>query len=407
MTQASERLHKHRGPVIFDEFFNLGYETSASPFLTTESRRWGHNLPLKSSLLSAVLLFVGFLLFHFFEVKPLAYLLLVSVYFFAGIPSLIDSIEDLMNLQINIDVLMTLAAFSSVLIGSGFEGGLLLVLFALSGSIEAAVTGKAKGAISGLKKLSPSRACVLKEDGNLVERAVQDIEVGATILVKAGEVVPLDGEVIKGSSSVNLVHLTGENLPIPKKVKDTVPAGAMNVEGSLTVRVTHTSADSTLAKIVELVTQAQEARPKLQRWFDTVSERYAIGIILASLLFTILLPWVLHIPVLGTEGSLYRSLAFLIAASPCALILAIPIAYLSAVSVCARMGILLKGGITLDALASSTVIAFDKTGTLTTGNLKCLGMEAITPVEKGEQELALGVAAAMETGAVHPNVGPR
>ncbi len=170
-------------------------------------------------------------------------------------------------------------------------------------------------------------------------------------------------------------------------------SGALNLDGVLTVKVTHTSADSTVARIVNLVTQAQEARPRLQRWFDKVSERYAVAIILLSLFFTISMPFVLGIDVLGVEGSLYRSLAFLIAASPCALILAIPIAYLSAVSVCAKQGILLKGGITLDALASCRAIAFDKTGTLTTGNLTCLGVEALN---SGDVNQAISVAAAME-----------
>ncbi len=391
-----QRVHK---VVIFDEFFELGLAESSSPFLTPASRPWAVNIPLKVSLLSAGLLTTSFGLFFVPEMIPLSYLLLVLVYFFAGVPSLIESIEDLANLQINIDVLMTLAAFSSVLIGSGFEGGLLLVLFALSGSIEDAVTAKAKGSISGLKKLSPSKAIVLKEDGTTIDRAVADIAVGTTILVKAGEVVPLDGKVTKGASTVNLVHLTGESIPVPKNIGDAVAAGALNLDGVLTVKVTHTSADSTVARIVNLVTQAQEARPQLQRWFDKVSERYAVSIILLALFFTMSMPFALGIDVLGVEGSLYRSLAFLIAASPCALILAIPIAYLSAVSVCAKQGILLKGGITLDALASCHAIAFDKTGTLTTGNLTCLGIEALN---SGDINQAISVAAAMEKNAVHP-----
>ena len=135
-------------------------------------------------------------------------------------------------------------------------------------------------------------------------------------------------------------------LSVAKGLDDKVAAGARNLDGALTIRVTHTSADSTLAKIVQLVTSAQEARPKLQRWFDKVSERYAIGIIGMSVVFAATFPFLLGLNVLGVEGSIYRSLAFLIAASPCALILAIPIAYLSAVSICAKKGILLKGGIT-------------------------------------------------------------
>ena len=182
--------------------------------------------------------------------------------------------------------------------------------------MEDAVTAKAKGAINALYKLTPSVAFVLNDDGTLIERSVKDVRVGNTILIKAGEVVPLDGNVIEGISSVSLVHLTGENLPLTKKVGDDVPAGARNFEGALSVQVTRTSSDSSIARIIQLVTQAQEARPKLQRWFDSLSKGYATAIISLSALFAVILPYLLDIPFLGYEGALYRSIAFLIAASP-------------------------------------------------------------------------------------------
>lgn len=389
-------------PVVFEEFFELGLPESISPFLKPSSRGWGANLTLKASIAAAFLLLLSFVLSFYHHFMPISSFLLILVYFMAGIPSLIESIEDLLELEINIDILMTLAAFSSVLIGSGIEGALLLVLFALSGSIEDAVESKAKSSISSLNKLSPTKACVIDADGTLLERALSDIPIGSKILVKSGQVVPLDGVVIEGISSVNLVHLTGENLPVTKKVGDTVAAGARNLEGALVLNVTHISADSTLARIIQLVTQAQEARPALQRWFDKLSRGYAITIILLAGLFALTLPLVVGIPFLGIEGSVYRGLAFLIAASPCALIIAIPIAYLSAISVCARKGILLKGGITLDALASCTAMAFDKTGTLTTGDLTCEGLESMESSSKEEINQALSVAYAMERNAVHP-----
>jgi heavy metal translocating P-type ATPase len=386
-------------PPVFEEFFELGQE-SVSPFLKIDSRKWGANLTLKASIAAAFLLVGSFVLSRFPVTEPLSYILLVLVYFLAGIPSLIESVEELSDFDINIDILMTLAAFSSVFIGSGLEGGLLLVLFAFSGAMEDAVTAKAKTALSSLHKLSPTLATVVQEDGNLIERSVKDISIGTTILIKAGQVVPLDGIVIEGISSVNLVHLTGENLPIRMQEGDTVPAGGRNLEGALTLRVTLTSADSTLSKIINLVTQAQESRPVLQRWFDKLSRGYALTIISLSALFAITLPFFLDIPWRGVEGSIYRAVAFLIAASPCALIIAIPIAYLSAVSACAKKGILLKGGITLDALASCQAVSFDKTGTLTTGNLACEGIEVLEG--DGDIDKALGVAYAMEKNAVHP-----
>lgn len=394
--------HGVKQTIPFEEFFELGQEESASPFLTPASRKWGKHLPLKSALSAAVLLTIAFGLSFIQGYGALSNLLLVIVYFIAGVPSLIEAAEELSDFEINIDILMTLAAFSSVLIGSSMEGALLLVLFSISGSLENAVTTKAKSAISSLHKLSPSKAFVLESDGKIIERSIKDITVATHILVKSGQVVPLDGIVIDGSSSVNLVHLTGENEPILKKIGDSVAAGARNMEGALTLSITHTSADSTLARIIQLVTQAQESRPALQRWFDKLSKGYALTIILLSALFAVSLPWIMGIPFLGMEGGIYRALAFLIAASPCALIIALPVAYLSAIGSCARKGILLKGGITLDALASCSVIAFDKTGTLTTGELT---LEAIVGLEQYPQEKmqqALAAAYSLENNVVHP-----
>jgi heavy metal translocating P-type ATPase len=385
---------------LFEHYFELGKPETESPFITKISRPWGKNLDLKGSLAAALLLIIAFIFSFHQTLAPIGSVLLVSVYFLAGIPSLIESIEDLASLDVNIDVLMTLAAFSSVFIGSGFEGGLLLVLFSISGAMEDAVRTKATSAINALHKLSPTKATVIDSGGLLVERSVKDISLNEKILVRSGQIVPLDGIVVEGTTSVNLVHLTGENFPVTKGVGDEIAQGARNLEGSVTLQVNRTSSDSTLAKIIELVTQAQEARPALQRWFDSLSRSYAIGIILAALIFALSLPFLVSIPFFGNEGSLYRALAFLIAASPCALIIAIPIAYLSAVSSCASMGILLKGGIALDQFASCQMIAFDKTGTLTTGELTLTGI-TVLDVQLTEQR-ALHVAKAMEKGAIHP-----
>lgn len=392
-------IPKQKTAIVFDEFFEMGLEDHLSPFLTPHSRRWGVGTMLKASLLATALLVFAFGLRFVPNGIPLSNFCLVGVYFFAGIPALIESVEDITRLEINIDILMTLAAFSSVLIGSPMEGGMLLVLFALSGSMEDAVTEKAKGAISSLYKLSPSTATVIGEHGDLHELSIKDIVPGTKILIKSGEVVPLDGNVIEGISSVNLVHLTGENRPVVKKTKDLVPAGAQNLEGTLTLEVTRPSSESTVARIIKLVTLAQDSKPKIQRWFDRVSKRYAAAVIFLTAFFAASFPFIFGVAFLGEEGSLYRAIAFLIAASPCALIIATPIAYLSAISTCARQGILLKGGVTLDALERCSVIAFDKTGTLTKGELECV---EITPLQDKNSDIALSAAYALERHAVHP-----
>jgi heavy metal translocating P-type ATPase len=318
-----------------------------------------------------------------------------------GTPALLNTIEDVKNLEINIDVLMTLAAFLSFLIGSQMEGGLLLVLFAFSGAMEDSVTRRAKGALLNLNQLSPTVGMVIEKDGTLFQKSVREIDVGTHLLVRAGEMVPLDGNVIDGSSFVNLVHLTGESVPISKSPGDEIQAGSRNLDGTLTVKVTKTSAESTLSKIIKLINEAQGMKPKLQRFLDKFGKRYAITIIGLFFLFALTLPYLFTIPFLGIEGSLYRALTFLIAASPCALIIATPTAYLSAISACARKGILLKGGVTLDAFAACHTIAFDKTGTLTTGKLKCTGVESVGPTPYSIPE-ALEIASALERHVTHP-----
>ncbi len=391
---------KPSSPYQFDEFFSSGLNETVSPFLTPTSRNWGKNLGIKTSLLSAVFLLLSFL--FSFSTPPLSSLFLAAVFFLAGVPAILNALEDLKSLEININMLMTLAAFLSLFIGSGIEGALLLVLFELSGAMEEAVTKKTKGSLHRLRTLSPTIALVLDEDGSYFEKSVKEIEVGTRILVKAGEIVPLDGIVREGTSSVNLVHLTGESLPVVKKVDMEVPAGARNLEASLTVEITRKSADSTLSRIIDLITKAAEAKPTVQRFLDRFGKKYASTIILLTFLFIFLLPLLLQIPFWGMEGSIYRSLAFLIAASPCALIIATPTAYLSAISSCASQGILLKGGIVLDALASCRKIFFDKTGTLTTGQLRCVAFEPLDGKASIPLLTALGIASSMEKNVVHP-----
>lgn len=383
-------------PYQFDEFFASGRAETISPFLTPKSRRWGKNLPLKSALLAAFLLLLSFLLSWINT--PASHLCLASVYFLAGTPALIDSIKDLSNLEINIDVLMTIAALLSIIIGSGIEGALLLVLFAISGSMEEAVMQKTKSALLSLRQMAPKRALLLTKDNEVYERSVSEVPVGALILVQAGEIVPLDGQIISGHSEVNLAHLTGEHVPRPCHTGDEIPAGARNIEGSFTLQVTRTSRDSTLARIIELITHAQEAKPTVERFLSRFGKWYASSIMLLALLFAGALPLLFGLSFLGVEGSIYRALTFLIAASPCALIIATPTAYLSALSSCARKGLLLKGGAVLDALAESFLIAFDKTGTLTTGQLTC---SRVVPV-LGTNKKALAIAASLERQALHP-----
>ncbi|MCE5292981.1 MAG: cation-translocating P-type ATPase [Chlamydiales bacterium] len=397
---ATRHSHSHEFDVR--DFFETGLEESASPFLTPGARKLSRNFALKSSILSSFFLAISYWLSFYPQYAPISAILLASVYLIVGGPALINAVEDIfLHRDCNIDVLMTLAAFSAIFMGSGFEGALLLVLFALSGAIEDTVSLKAKNALLELHRIVPLKAYVL-EEGELHERAIQDVPIDAIVLVRAGEVVPLDGLIIDGASQVSLVHLTGESVPVRKVTGDDVPSGAQVIDGSLTVKVTHVSQDSTVSRIVQLITDAQSAKPVLERWFDSFSRIYSLSIIGLFVLFAVSFPYLFGMSWLGKEGSIYRSLAFLITSSPCALILAVPIAYLSALGACARKGIVLKGGVVLDALEKTNMVAFDKTGTLTLGELT---LDSITgPFEDlgVTQDEVLSLAATLERNAVHP-----
>jgi len=382
-----------------ETYINSNYAKEHCPFIKGNTSFLSKNLGLKTALLAAAFLLTSFLTSLSFP--PLANLLLLFVYIFAGTHALIESIDDLIHLRINIDVLMTLAAFFSVVIGSPFEGGLLLVLFAISESMEDATSRKTTASIQSLHKLSPKRALVIRGKEDFLEKATEDVKTGEKIFIKVGATIPLDGKILEGHCELNLAHLTGESVPVSKGPGDLVPAGAISTDGSLTVEVTTTSSSSTLARIINLITEAQSSKPKLQRFFDKFSQTYALIIIGLSALFAAFLPFITQCAYFGPEGSIFRSLAFLIAASPCALIIAVPTAYLSAISSCAKKGVLLKGGIILDALAKCKTFVFDKTGTLTTAELALVDIE-LQEGDKSSKNALLQIAASLEKNSTHP-----
>jgi heavy metal translocating P-type ATPase len=382
----------------FDDFIASNYAENASPFLTPHGKGLQKNLLLKGALISAVCLIIAVLIRNIS--LEISYILLAIVYFFCGTPSLIGALRDMSHRMLNIDILMTLAAFVALLMGSAFEGALLLVLFELSGAMEEAVLFKTQKALFALKELKPKRGLLLKDDGTVLERSICDIPIGSKILVPPGEIVPLDGIIIEGKAFINIAHLTGESLPISVEKGIKVPAGAKNIDGRIVVLVERINADSTISKITDLITSAQSSKPTLQTLFDRFSSKYAATVILLFFLFALTLPFFTHLKFLGKEGALYRSLAFLITASPCALILATPTTYFSAISSCLKKGILLKGGNVLDAITRCHTVAFDKTGTLTTGSLKVYKIKKI----KGslDENTLLGLALTLEQNTTHP-----
>ena len=389
--------------LAISEYFSSGKSEEISPFLTSDSREWAKNLPLKISVLAALVLLAAFILSFFDNLKHLSGFLQVTVYFAVGVPALIDAAYEVKKVKVNIDVLMVLAAFLAIFIHSSLEGCLLLVLFSFSHSLETFVTNKAKSTLNHLNQLAPTTALVFNKYGKTTEKSVKDVNVGETIFVRQGEIIPLDGKVIDGTSSLNVSHLTGEHIPISVDLGYEVPAGALNLDGSLKIEVTKTGSHSTISRIIQLICEAHVTKPKLQSWFDRFSQIYSLFVIFSSLFFAIFIPiFFSKLTYFGIEGSIYRALAYLIVASPCALIIAVPVAYISAINSCAKQGVILKGGLTLDTLAKVDAIAFDKTGTLTSGELECVQIQTLDGAEITDQNKVLSIAKGLEEHAVHP-----
>ncbi|KAK8955629.1 hypothetical protein KSP40_PGU012892 [Platanthera guangdongensis] len=338
-----------------------------------------------------------------------------------GVSAALDAVLSVAGGKINIHVLMAFAAFASVFMGNALEGAFLLAMFSLAHIAEEYFTSRSNVDVKELKDNHPDHALKLEFDEDTLPQfanlnykkiPVQQLELGSYILVRAGEAVPVDGEVFQGASTITIEHLTGESKPVDRKVGDTLPGGARNLEGMMIVKTTKSWEDSTLNKIMRLTEEGQLNKPKLQRWLDEFGEQYSKVVVALSLAVTLLGPVIFKWPFIGTSvyiGSIYRALGLMVAASPCALAVA-PLAYATAISSCASKGILLKGGHVLDAIAACDVVAFDKTGTLTTGKLMC---KAIEPIhghrDQGDpccnpncENEALAIAAAMEKGTTHP-----
>ncbi|MBN0976021.1 heavy metal translocating P-type ATPase [Pseudomonas hygromyciniae] len=270
----------------------------------------------------------------------------------------------LKNLNLNINALMSIAVTGAILIGQWPEAAMVMFLFTVAELIEAKSLDRARNAISGLMQMTPEQATVRQADGSWVEQEVKVIELGAIVRVRPGERIGLDGEVTAGQSTIDQAPITGESLPIEKTVGDKVFAGTINQAGSLEYRVTAAASNSTLARIIHAVEQAQGSRAPTQRFVDSFSKIYTPAVFLFAL-------GVALIPPLFMGGVwfdwIYRALVLLVVACPCALVISTPVTIVSGLAAAARKGILIKGGVYLEAGYKLDYLALDKTGTITHG----------------------------------------
>ncbi|MEL7060379.1 MAG: heavy metal translocating P-type ATPase [Acidobacteriota bacterium] len=332
------------------------------------------------------------------EMPALAWAGWAMAYVFGGWAGVVAGFASLRRATVDIDLLMILAALGALAIGAPFEGAMLLFLFSLSNLLQDVAIDRSRSAIRSLMTLRPDAARVRRGSADAerwVETPLGEVEVGDVFRVVPGERLPLDGQVVAGTGEVDQATLTGESMPVAKAVGDRVYAGTMNGSGSLDVEVTRREAESTLARMIALVEEAQSEKSQTQRLIDRWEQPYAACVIGGTALLFALGP-----SLYGGSWSeaFYRAMTAMVAASPCALVISTPATVLSAIAAAARSGVLFKGGVHVETAGAVRAVAFDKTGTLTAGRTRYLGADMLADLDENQ---ALALAAGVQAHSEH------
>jgi cation-transporting P-type ATPase J len=305
-------------------------------------------------------------------------------------------LQALKDKTLDVDLLMVAAAIGAAAIGQVLDGGLLIVIFAVSGALEAVATHRTAQAVRGLLDLAPQQATRLTDTGEQ-EVATDTLGVGDVILVRPGERIGADGHVLDGASDVDQATITGEGLPVAKTVGDEVFAGTANGTGALRVKVSKAAHDSVVARIVTMVEQASATKAKTQLFIEKIEQRYSVAMVAATVALFVI-PLLLGAPL---QATLLRAMTFMIVASPCAVVLATMPPLLAAMANAGRHGVLVKSAVVMEQLGQTTRVAFDKTGTLTQGTPRVAEIRVLPNTGMDSDEL-LGWAAAAENPSEHP-----
>ncbi|MEU2182890.1 heavy metal translocating P-type ATPase [Streptomyces thermolilacinus] len=308
-----------------------------------------------------------------------------------------EGLRALREKTLDVDLLMVVAALGAAAIGQYLDGGLLIVIFAVSGALEALATRRTADSVRGLLDLAPARAVRLRADGTEETVDAAALTVGDTVLVRPGERLPADGTVVDGASDVDQATITGEPLPVAKTPGDQVFAGTLNGTGALRVAVAKDPADSVIARIVAMVEEASATKAPTQLFIEKIEQRYSVGVVVATLaLFALPLAFGA-----AFEETLLRAMTFMIVASPCAVVLATMPPLLSAIANAGRHGVLVKSCVVMERLGAVDRVALDKTGTLTEGAPRVAEVR-VPPGSTLTEDQVLALAAAAELPSEHP-----
>jgi Cd2+/Zn2+-exporting ATPase len=372
---------------------SLGYTIPAAGL-----RSWfQENRELLFSLAAGLLVLVGWAGGRFLGLpQPVSLALYIGAYILGGWDVSRHAFHTLRERHFDTDLLMVIAALGAAVLGAFAEGALLLFLFSLGHALEERALERARNAIKALADLAPRTALVRRNDAE-VETPVEQLQFDDVVIVKPGARLPADGVVAVGRSAVNQAPVTGESLPVDKAPGDPVFAGTINGEGALEVRVTRLAKDSTLARVMQMVEEAQTQKSPTQQTVERF-ERIFVPAVLIGALLVIFVPPIFGVPI---RESFLRAMTLLVAASPCALALGTPAAILAGVAQAARNGVLVKGGAHLENLGRLKAIAFDKTGTVTYGRPELTDIVALANAGRDAAAL-LALAAALESRSGHP-----
>ena len=370
--------------------------SSDRPGLTLEATWWERHKLAVATAGCALFLIAGSAGAAFGAPRIAVVLFYALAYVSGGWYSLLSGVATLTGeRRIDVDLLMVLAALAAASIGEWIEGGVLLFLFSLSNALQSYAMQRTRRAITALISLRPHEALKVEPDGQARLVPIEELAVGDTILVRPGELIPIDGVIQGGNSFIDESSITGESLPREKGPGDEVFAGTLNQHGSLEVRVTRPAEETVLAKIIRTVEEAERERAPTQRRIEIVEQYYAAAVIFLTLAAAII-PAALGHP---WSESIYRAITLMVVASPCAVAMAAPAPIVAALANGARSGVLFKGGVHLENMATIHAVAFDKTGTLTEGTPT---VTDVVPVGEWDREQLLAVSAGIEQRSEHP-----
>jgi Cd2+/Zn2+-exporting ATPase len=379
---------------VVKEVSKAGYQASlvSSRRTNTEFVEPKKGAPLTT--ISGILLALG-ILGSFASISSIiTTLLFATVIVISGYKPSKSAFYAIKSKSLDMNVLMSSAAIGAALIGQWSEGAMVLWLFSLGTMLQNKSIDKTRNSIRNLMNLAPAEAWV-KQNGELFRKPVEDLSIGNIIVVKPGEKIPLDGEVIQGTSTVNQAPITGESIPVDKEIGDTVYAGSINESGSIEVKVTKLVEDTAIARIIHMVEEAQEKKAPTQDFVDRFARIYT-PIVFSLAILIMVIP-----PLLGFgtwSDWIYKGLELLVVACPCALVISTPVAIVSSIGNGAKNGVLIKGGSFLEIAGAIQAIAFDKTGTLTEGKPNV--SQVITL--KGTENEMLSIARTIEEHSKHP-----